>query len=97
MDDRTTNLAMVYTPTWAERLWRTLGYRSNVPDTPSECEAFLGWIRTDVRVRLSIPDRLRALVSGHLLIRCETLTEHEPGDARTASSFEVVRPGSPDA
>ena len=46
-----------------------------------------------VRCRLSFMDRLRLLISGHLMVESRTATEWQMGQTKTASACYVLAPG----
>jgi len=63
-----TNQAFFHVPTLAERIRRRLGFRYHLGDEPEGCEPLQGWMRTDIRLRFGLADRLRLLATGRLFI-----------------------------
>lgn len=93
MDEATQNYYVEHRPTWLERFWRALGYRGAYPDAPAEWEEqYQHWMMTNVDVHVSIADRFRLLLSGHVLVRIETRSKHDPGAVASASAFQVLPP-----
>jgi hypothetical protein len=62
------NQAFFQAPTLAERVWRRLGFRYHLGAEPEGCDALEGKMRTDIRLRFGLADRLRLLVTGRLFI-----------------------------
>lgn len=83
---------MEYQPTRLERFWRFFGFRCRVPEETEEMEKLPGWMMSNVHIRPTFGDRLRFLICGSALVRLKTHTEHEPGHALSASSFELKPP-----
>lgn len=87
------NEYLEYRPSLARRFWLALGFRSHVPELTDDMEALAGgWIMTNAVIRPHFLDRLRFLICGRAVIRVQTCTEHEPGHALSASSFELEAP-----
>lgn len=87
-----TNEFMEYKPTRLERFWLALGFGCRVPETTEAMENLPGWMVTNVVIRPRFSDRLRFLICGSALVRIKTHTEHAPGHALSASSFELKPP-----
>ena len=84
-------------PTLLERMWRRLGYVGSYPDMPEEmAEGLPHWMMTQVKLRISLADRLRLLVSGRAILRVESRAEHDPGQVASASAFQVLPPSRED-
>jgi hypothetical protein len=86
------SFAMEYQPNRLERFWRAMGYHSAHPELPAEAENMPGWCATDIRVRISVADRIRLLISGKAMVRVRTATDVRFDHAISASTFEVVPP-----
>jgi hypothetical protein len=82
----------IYTPTFAERFWRVMGYRSHRPEMSETGEQLPFWIMTNVRLNVSFLDRIRLLISGKAIVRVEVRTDAAVARTESASSFEVERP-----
>ena len=83
---------MEYQPTRLERFWIALGFGCRVPEATEAMEKLPGWMISNIVLRPSFGDRLRFLFCGSALVRVLTHTEHTPGHALSASSFELKPP-----
>lgn len=89
----TQNFAMHYQPTRRERLWRWLGFRYHLGDTPDGADDLPGWMCTETRMHLSVADRVRLLVTGRLHLK---LVQHLPVQcdfAKNRFDWRIVAPG----
>lgn len=85
--------ALVYRPTWYERVVRCLGFRFHCGDDAPN-EPWDGWMQTRSEMRFSWGDRIRLLVSGRLTI-CHTLHLDTPAPDRshTRLDWRILGPG----
>jgi hypothetical protein len=88
----TTGFCMEYVPNRRQRFWRAMGYHSAHPELPAEAEHMPGWVATNIRVHISLLDRLRLLVSGKAMVKVRTVTDVRFNHAISVSTFEVVPP-----
>lgn len=83
------NFAMVYKPTWIDRLrWKLFPVeRCEIPDIPArDC------VIVRSRYRLSLLARLRVLISGRIEVETKTATENIVGACESASCLNVKAP-----
>lgn len=87
-------------PTIADRFWRLLGYgwrndenllEWRLQNPPPEGFA-LGVFHTETHIRLDWKDRLRVLLSGHLVLDAYSKTDVTVNKAMTLSEVSVLRP-----
>jgi len=84
---------MEYVPTFADRFWRTMGFRRYPAELPEETSTMPGWARTDIHLNISFGDRLRLLLSGKIRIDCQHAMSERVDTVITASSVTIMRPG----
>lgn len=85
---------VIYRPTLAERMWRRLGFRYHLGDDPKDSDKLPGWMCTETRMRFSLADRLRLLLTGRLYIR---LVQHTPVQcdfSRNRLDWHIEPPGA---
>lgn len=82
----------VYRPSFVERFWMRLGYRYHLGEDAKDIENLPGWMCTETRMRFSIMDRIRLLLSGRLHIK---LVQHLPVKcdfSRNRLDWQIERP-----
>jgi hypothetical protein len=92
----TTNGYMVYNPTPAERFWRKFGYRYHLGDEPDGTDGLPGWMTHGVRLRFTMADRVRLLLTGRLHVKSVLILDTPSPDVIKARiDWEIERPGAP--
>lgn len=95
-----THSCSISKPTIADRLWKLLGYgwrpdenvmEWRLQDPPPEGFA-IGVFHTETHVHLDWKDRLRVLLSGHLVLDAYSKTDVTINKAMTLSEVSVLRP-----
>ena len=84
-----------YAPDTRNRWQRLLSrlFPGKLVDLPEDAEGYApGYTRTDVRVRLDLRDRFRALVSGKLCLVVVSQTDVTVAKMRSRSTFWVEAP-----
>lgn len=95
-----THGASISKRTIADRIWRFLGYGFRNDENllewrlqhPPPDGFALGVFHTEMHVRLDWRDRLRVLLSGHLVLDAYSKTDVTVNKAMTLSEVSVLRP-----
>lgn len=93
----TQDFAYIHQPTRLERFWRWAGFRFHLGEEPAWAKdgpPQLGWMKTVSVLKLSFADRMRLLISGHLIIE-NTVETDTPSPSRisTRMDWQIVAPG----
>ncbi len=81
-------------PTWSERFWRKIGYVYHLGDEPEGTDALTGWMRTDMSMHFSWPDRIRLLLTGKLFIASVVHTDTpSPAICKSRMDWRIIMPG----
>lgn len=87
------NTAMEYGPTFADRLWRGLGYHYHLGDEPNDIDGMPGWMRHEVRLHFGFWDRVRLLLTGKLHVVSVIYTDvPSPNVVKTRIDWQINRP-----
>lgn len=92
MTDTDCAFGQAYVPTRSERFWRALGFRSAYQERPEETAEFPSYMVTDIRINVSLLDRLRILLSGKIHIESVHATDVAVHHAKTQTAVGVERP-----
>lgn len=92
MNENTGGFYAPDTRNWWQRLLTRL-FPAKLVDMPDDDEGFaLGWVRSDVHIRLDLRDRFRTLVSGKLRVVVVSQTDVNVQKMRSGSTFWVEAP-----
>lgn len=95
MTDTVTNGCAMYVPTFAERVWRKLGYRYHLGEEPEGADTLPGWMCHGVRLHFGFADRLRLLVTGRLHVKSIIQTDTPTASViKTRLDWEIEHPGA---
>ncbi len=94
MTDSADGFAAIHVPTFAERLWRKLGYHYHLGDEPEGTDVMPGWMCHGVKLRFGFADRMRLLLTGRLHVKSIMHTDVPSADVvKTRLDWEIIRPG----
>ena len=90
MSDAAEGYYSEYVAPLSERVARRLGFRRAYQERPEETAEFPSYMVSNIRIGVSILDRLRLLISGKMEVEIVTQTDVEVHHAKSQSNVGVT-------